>query len=164
MEVSTRHELANRFFGWLAYTLSRAERKPYGEDDFQLFEFDQTHILNVMGAYQLPRNWEVSARFRLVSGNIYTPITGAVFSDDENEYEPIRGEINSARVGTFHQLDFRIDKKWIYENWMLNAYLDIQNVYNQQNPEGISYSFDYTSTTERSGLPIVPILGLKGEF
>ena len=47
---------------------------------------------------------------------------------------------------------------------MLNAYLDIQNVYNQQNPEGISYKFDYTCTSERSGLPIVPILGLKGEF
>ena len=37
----------------------------------QLFNFDQTHILTVLGSYRLGRGWEFGARFRLVSGSLY---------------------------------------------------------------------------------------------
>lgn len=164
MELSARHELADGLFGWVAYTLSRAERRDDGETEYRLFDYDQTHILTVIGSYQLPRNWEVSTRFRLVSGNLYTPYVGAVYDSDQDRYVGVRGPINSARVGAFNQIDFRIDKKWVYDTWMFNAYLDIQNVANRQNPEGINYNFDFSETTTDSGLPIVPVLGLRGEF
>ena len=164
LEVSARHELAKGFFGWIAYTLSKAERRDDGETDYRLFDYDQTHILTVIGSYKLPRNWEVSSRFRLVSGNLYTPYVGAVYSSDDDRYLGVRGATNSARVGAFNQIDFRIDKKWIYDTWMLNAYLDIQNVANRTNPEGINYNFDFSETEVTSGLPIVPVLGLRGEF
>lgn len=164
LEVSARHELAKGFFGWVAYTLSKAERKDDGDTEYRLFDYDQTHILTVIGSYKLPRNWEVSSRFRLVSGNLYTPYVGAVYSSDDDTYLGIRGPTNSDRVGAFNQIDFRIDKKWIYDTWMLNAYLDIQNVANRTNPEGISYNFDFSETEVTSGLPIVPVLGLRGEF
>tara|TARA_R110002096_G_scaffold42143_4_gene113694 strand:+ start:123169 stop:125799 length:2631 start_codon:yes stop_codon:yes gene_type:complete len=164
LEVSARHELAKGFFGWVAYTLSRAERKDNDDTEYRLFDYDQTHILTVIGSYKLPRNWEVSSRFRLVSGNLYTPYIGAVYSSDDDTYLGIRGPTNSDRVGAFNQIDFRIDKKWIYDTWMLNAYLDIQNVANRTNPEGINYNFDFSETEVTSGLPIVPVLGLRGEF
>ncbi len=31
-----------------------------------------------------------------------------------------------------HGLDVRIDKKWFFKQWALNAYIDVQNVYNFQ--------------------------------
>ncbi len=164
MEVSARHELADGFFGWVAYTLSKAERRDDGETEYRLFDYDQTHILTVIGSYKLPRNWEVSSRFRLVSGNLYTPYIGAVYSADDDRYLGIRGPTNSARVGAFTQVDFRIDKKWIYDTWILNAYLDIQNVLNMENPEGITYNFDFSETKVSQGIPIIPVLGLRGEF
>ncbi len=164
LEVSAKHELANGFYGWLAYTLSQSERKDPGESEWRLFDHDQTHILTLIGSYKLPRNWEISSRFRYVSGNLYTPVVGSVFDADADRYQGIRGSINSARVGDFHQLDIRIDKRWIYESWILNAYLDIQNVYNRQNPEGLGYNFDFTDVEVQSGLPILPIIGLRGEF
>ncbi len=164
LEVSAKHELADGLFGWVAYTLSRAERKDDGETEYRLFDYDQTHILTVIGSYQLPHNWEVSSRFRLVSGNLYTPYTGAVYSADDDVYLGIKGATNSARVSAFNQIDFRIDKKWIYDTWMLNAYLDIQNVTNRANPEGLEYNFDFSETEESQGLPIIPVLGLRGEF
>ncbi|MCP4447157.1 MAG: TonB-dependent receptor [Myxococcales bacterium] len=164
LEVSARHELAKGLFGWVAYTLSKAERRDDGETEYRLFDYDQTHILTVIGSYKLPRNWEVSSRFRLVSGNLYTPYVGSVYSSDDDRYLGIRGETNSDRVNAFNQIDFRIDKKWVYDTWMLNAYLDIQNVANRTNPEGISYNFDFSETEVTSGLPIVPVLGLRGEF
>ena len=73
-------------------------------------------------------------------------------------------ELPADRLDAFHQLDVRIDKRWSYETWILGAYLDIQNVYNQQNPEGMSYNFDFSETDVSVGLPILPVIGLRGEF
>ncbi len=164
LTVSARHELADKFFGWLAYTWSRSERKDPGQDDYRLFDFDQTHILTLIGGYRLPRNWEISSRFRYVTGNLYTPVTGSVYDSDADRYRAISGSVNSARVDGFHQLDIRIDKRWVYQTWMLNAYLDIQNVYNRTNVNNLQYNYDYSDTETQQTLPIIPVLGLRGEF
>jgi hypothetical protein len=41
-------------------------------------------------------------------------------------------QLNSRRLGNFHQLDIRVDKRWFFKKWSLNLYLDIQNLYNFQ--------------------------------
>ena len=164
MELVARHEFANNFTGWLAYTLSRAKRTDSGKTEDRLFDFDQTHILTLVGSYVLPRNWQVGARFRLVSGNPTTPVNGAVYNASTDRYDPTYGGVNSARNGAFHQLDLRVDKRWIYQRWIFNAYLDIQNVYNRANPEGVQYNFNYRLSKPQQGLPLLTILGLRAEF
>jgi hypothetical protein len=37
--------------------------------------------------------------------------------------------VNTKRISIYHQLDIRIDKKWFFKKWTLNAFLDIQNIY-----------------------------------
>lgn len=164
IDVTVRHELSSNVFGWIAYTLSKAQRRDGGAHGYRLFDYDQTHILTVIGTYKLPRNWEVGTRWRLVSGNPTTPVTGATFNADTDQYDPVYGSVNSARVPPFHQLDIRLDKRWIYDTWTLNAYLDLQNVYNRPNPEGRSYNFDYSRYRLQQGLPILTIVGLKAEL
>jgi outer membrane receptor protein involved in Fe transport len=163
-ELTVRHEFANDFTGWLAYTVSRAERRDTDSDEDRLFDFDQTHILTAVGSYLLPRNWQIGFRFRLVSGNPRTPVVGSVYDASADSYEPIYGAVNSARNALFHQLDVRVDKRWIYNGWMLTAYLDIQNVYSHENEEGRSYNYDYRQMKPQRGLPILPILGVRAEF
>ncbi|MES1207503.1 MAG: TonB-dependent receptor, partial [Pseudomonadota bacterium] len=80
LEVVARRELADGFVGWLAYTLSRSERLDSGQSDWRLFDFDQTHILTAVAAYDLPRHWRLASRFRYVSGNPQTPVVGSVFN------------------------------------------------------------------------------------
>ena len=164
LELVARHEFANNFTGWFAYTLSRALRTDSGKSDERLFDFDQTHILTAVGSYSLPRNWQVGGRFRLVSGNPRTPVVGSVFNASFDRYDPVYGEVNTARNGTFHQLDLRVDKRWIYQSWMLSLYLDIQNVYNRANPEGLTYNPDFSASRRQQGLPILTILGIRAEF
>jgi TonB family protein len=164
LELMARHEMTRNFSGWIAYTLSKAERRDGGEDQWRLFDYDQPHILTVVGTYRLPWNMQLGARFRLVSGNPDTPVVGAVYDASDDEYEPVYGETNSDRIAAFHQLDIRLDKKWVFNDWMFNLYLDVQNVYNRANPEGTSYNFDYTETEPVRGLPILPILGLRAEL
>ncbi|MCU0661997.1 MAG: TonB-dependent receptor [Myxococcota bacterium] len=164
LELMIRHEPYKNFSGWIAYTVSRSERRDPGQNGWRLFDFDQTHILTAVGTYDLPRNWSVGARFRLVSGRPTTPFVGGVYMVDDSSYAPIVGRANSERLPMFHQLDLRADKRWIYERWILTAYLDIQNVYNRANTEGYVYNFDYSKKGVRQGLPLIPVLGLKGEF
>jgi hypothetical protein len=58
----------------------------------------------------------------------------------------------------------RIDKTWEFSAWKLTAYLDVRNVYNRKNPESQVYNFDYSKSSPISGLPILPILGVRGEL
>ena len=154
LELVARHEFANNFTGWVAYTLSRALRTDSGETQERLFDFDQTHILTAVASYLLPRNWQVGGRFRLVSGNPRTPVVGQVFNASFDRYDPMYGAVNSDRNAPFHQLDLRVDKRWIYQGWMLSLYLDIQNVYNRANPEGLQYNFDFRESRPQQGLPL----------
>ncbi|HEY0706569.1 MAG TPA: TonB-dependent receptor [Polyangia bacterium] len=164
LEFVARHEFTNKFTGWLAYTLSRAERRDTLGTKDRLFDFDQTHILTGVASYLLPRNWQIGGRYRLVSGNPRTPVTGGVFNASTDRYDPVFGEVNSARNPLFHQLDVRIDKRWVYQSWMWGIYMDIQNVYNQSNSEQPQYSFNYRESKPTQGLPILTILGLRAEF
>lgn len=164
-EVLLRYSNDERLFGWVSYTLSRSERKPLPSLPLRLFALDQTHILTLLGSYALGSGWELGARFRYVTGNLYTPCTGAVFSALANEYLCVPGRQYSRRLPPFHQLDVRVDKTWDFTSFRLGVYLDLINAYNRTNPDAISYNFDYSkSRTQSLSLPIVPSLGVRGEF
>ncbi|MEJ7728866.1 MAG: TonB-dependent receptor [Polyangiaceae bacterium] len=177
-EFLLKYKPDDRFFGWAAYTLSRSARQDGpGEEEF-LVSFDQTHILTVLGSYQLGHGWEFGARFRLVSGNLVTPFvcnpsdsgcdptrTNSLFHAPSGAYTPIPLTARySERLPMFHELDIRIDKRWKFKSWQLSAYLDLQNVYNYGNSEAIQYNFNYTGRQYVSGLPIIPSIGLRADF
>jgi TonB family protein len=164
LELVARHEFNNNFAGWVAYTLMKSQRQDSGSDRYRLFDFDQTHILTIVGTYLLRRNWQVGGRFRLVSGNPITPVTGSVYNASQDRYDPTYGAVNSSRNPLFHQLDIRVDKRWVYQSWMLNLYMELQNVYSQQNAEGLSYNYDYSKKQRQTGLPLLPVLGVRAEF
>ena len=153
------------FFGWLAYTLSRSERRDGSSGPYHTMQYDQTHILSAVGSLDLGRGWSVGARFRYVTGSPTTPYVGGVFDSDGGAYSPVSDQgAFSARLASFHQLDLRVDKTWTFEAWRLTAYLDIRNTYNRRNAEGVSYNFDFSESAPLAGLPIMPVIGLRGEL
>ena len=164
-ELMLRYKPDERFFGWLAYTLSRSERTWADGEPSVVFGLDQTHIVTALASYALGGGWEVGARFRYVSGNPYTPCEGGIFSSTSTTYLCVNGETNSRRLGAFHQIDVRVDKTWSFESFELAAYLDLINAYNRNNPDFIQYNYNYTEQRAISAsLPIVPSLGIRGEF
>jgi hypothetical protein len=132
--------------------------------DEHVFQYDQTHNLNLVAQYESANNWKYSSRLRYVTGNPTTPVIGANFDADNDVFVPVRGPLYSSRLEPFFQLDLRVDKKWVYDTWILWAYLDIQNVTNRKNAETVRYSYDYSQSQNVSGLPIFPTIGVKGEF
>ena len=161
MEVELKHYPTDRFFGWITYTLMRSERTQNGIT--RLFDYDQTHILTVVGNVTIGWGIDIGLRFRLVSGNPATPVVGSSYDADSDLYLPIFGKTNSERLPLFHQLDLRIDKKW-QRKWVdVTLYLDVQNVYNHDNVEGHAYSYDYKQKEYFTGIPVLPSIGLKVE-
>jgi TonB family protein len=152
-----------RLRAWLAYTLSRSERQDR-TDPWRLFEKDQTHVLAATTSYDCGRGWEIGARFRITSGNPYTPVRSSMFDATAGAYLPINSSPFSARNPTFHQLDVRIEKVWQFTPLKLAAYLDVQNVYNAKNAENFDYSYDFKRRQAIAGLPLTPNLGLRGEL
>lgn len=157
-----------KMFGWIAYTLMRSERRETEDQVLRLFEFDQTHILTAILSRELGDGWRIGGRFRLVSGNLYTPNNYGPVDLDRATYQPVSSfPLFSSRLGTFHQLDFRVDKE-INPNTTkplkLAIYLDIQNIYYHRSQEGISYNYNYTQSSPVLGLPILPILGMRGDL
>ncbi len=165
MELMLRHKMSGRWFGWLAYTLQHAVRSDGPGQPERLFDWDQTHILTAVANYKIGSGWEVGGRFRLVSGNPYTPVGTAVWNEQNDTWNAVASNcVNCARLPAFHQLDLRVDKKITFDHWILDLYLDVQNVYNYRSPEDVTYNYDYTQSGWFGGLPIIPSLGVKGEF
>ncbi|MDB4935696.1 MAG: TonB family protein / TonB-dependent receptor [Labilithrix sp.] len=166
IETLLRYKPDERFFGFLAYTLSRSVRKDGPDQPERLFNFDQTHILTAVGSYRLGNGWEIGGRFRYVSGSLNTPQTYGFYDATVGSYIPLAGfPPTSHRNPPFHQLDVRIDKTWqVGPNVKIAAYLDIYNAYNQANIEGVSYNYNYTLSTNASGIPFLPSIGIRGEL
>jgi hypothetical protein len=163
-EILIRQQLSERFFGWVVYTLSRSERKDHPDQGWVPFQFDQTHILTLILSWHFPRGWIAGGRYRYVTGNPYTPVVDSFYDSTADRYTPIYGTTNSGRLDAFSQLDLRVDKIWTFNRWRFSAYLDVQNVLRADNPEAVGYNYNFRDPHPITGLPILPILGVRGDL
>jgi TonB family protein len=165
-ETLIRYKPDERFFGWIAYTLSQSLRRTQPGAPLRTFQFDETHILTVLGSYRIGRGWELGMRYRLSSGYMYTPNQYGFYDENVGTYVPLSAyPPNGSRLPLFHSLDIRVDKTWLMKGGVkIGAYLDVLNVYNQANVAGISYDFNYTHSAPASDLPIIPSVGLRIEY
>lgn len=160
-ELLIRRRVHRGLYGWLSYTLSRSERfEPDGS--VVPFQYDQTHVLNLAVSYRLG-GWRFGARFQLATGAMTQRIIGGAWDADQDRYAPIqRGLID--RLPTYHRLDVRIDRDIQLGPFSGSIFLDIQNVYNASNQEGILYQYDYRAQASLPGLPFLPTLGIRLYF
>lgn len=164
MELLLRHKLAHNFFGWIAYSLSRFERDYYGGVVYAPGPLDQPHNLIAVASYRLPFDFVIGARLRWASGALVTPIVASLYDTNGNYYYPLPGLPWSQRLPDFFSLDLRLDKRFVFQSFVLAIYLDVQNVTNRQNVEGLFYNFDYSEKQYVYGVPILPALGVRVEL
>lgn len=116
-------------------------------------------------AYSLPLEFRISGRFQYATGYRRQACWGAFFDSSTNAYSEIEGPTLGATLPAFSQLDLRIDKSWHIRSGKITVYLDVRNVYNRPNIQtAYSYNFDYLQSVAGSGLPILPILGVRGDL
>jgi hypothetical protein len=109
LELLVRRPLSRRLSGWLSYTLSRSTRQarfvtPSGSTAAATVdsEFDRTHILNAILAYDLGRRWRAGGRFVFYTGAPYSDLSGNVPVPPYNDH----------RGSPFFRADVRLEKRW----------------------------------------------------
>jgi len=109
VELLLRRPLSKRLSGWLSYTLSRSTRAAHfptlegGEAVATVAsEFDRTHVLSAILAYDLGNGWHVGGRIVFYTGAPYSALAGSV---------PVP-PYNNRRTPAFVRLDVRLEKRW----------------------------------------------------
>ncbi|MDG2505417.1 MAG: TonB-dependent receptor [Crocinitomicaceae bacterium] len=133
LEFLYQQKLIKGFYAILAYTLVSSEFKDKN-DNYVPTAWDSKHIVSLTGGKRFKSGWEVGFRWLFSGGSPYTPYDIATSSLKENW--DINGIgirdyslLNTSREGNFHQLNVRVDKKWFFDKFSLNFYLDLQNAY-----------------------------------
>jgi hypothetical protein len=149
--------------GWISYTYARSLRKgdPETHPDWLPYVLDQPHLFTAVASWRRGDHWRFGGRFRVTSGNPYTPVAGSYLPQDTKQWHVIDGPLLSSRLPFFMQLDLRVDRIWIRKWGRIDFFLDLQNVTNRANPEGITYNEDYTHLSYTLGLPIFPSFGVE---
>ena len=135
-EFLYQQKLLKGFYCLLAYTYVNSEFETKN-GDYAPSTWDSKHIVSFTGGKRFKKNWEVGFRWSYSGGAPYTPFDEASSSltnvwDVNNSAVLNYDQLNQRRGSNYHQLNIRIDKRFNFEKWSLNFYLDIQNVYNNK--------------------------------
>lgn len=137
LEFLAQQRLFKNFYGIAALTLVRSEFTNPNTEGFVPSSWDNRFIVSLTAGKRFEKNWEIGARWRFLGGTPYTPYNveeSSLVSNWDLRNQPILDytQINAIRLPAFHQLDLRLDKKYYFDKWNLNWYVDIQNAYNFQ--------------------------------
>ena len=163
-EAILKREISARAFGWLSYTFSRSKQTNRNGERWFATGFDQPHVLNAVASFKPGGGWELGAKFQLASGRPDSKVIGATFDADCGCYDSVTTGNRSTRIETFMQLDVRVEKTWLFELWSIGAFLDIINVTNRKNQEGIDYDYRFRESTPITSFPIFPTIGVRGTW
>jgi hypothetical protein len=137
VELLAQQRLFRNFFGVASLTLVRSEFSNTSGGVIAPSSWDNRFIMSMTAGKRFGKNWEIGGRWRYLGGTPYTPADLAVSSlrenwDLRNAAISDFSRINGVRLKPFHQLDLRVDKRYFFDAWSLNWYVDIQNAYNFQ--------------------------------
>lgn len=133
LEVMIQQKLHKGFYGIIAYTLVRSEFQDK-RNTFIPSAWDNRNLVSLTLGKKLKKNWELGIKWRYSGGSPYTPIDVGNSSvkaqwDINGRGQVDVNQLNTKRLKDFHQLDFRVDKKFFFKKWSLDLYFDMQNAY-----------------------------------
>ena len=134
LEVLFQQRLFKGFYGILAYTLGKSEFEDKN-GDLVSSSWDARHIVNVTVGKKFSNGFlkdvEIGVNWRFQSGLPYTPFSEASSLVENwnvnNRGIPDYNLLNTLRRDVLNSFDFRIDKKWFFNTWSFNLYLDVEN-------------------------------------
>ncbi|MBI1931102.1 MAG: TonB-dependent receptor [Ignavibacteriales bacterium] len=145
----------NNLYGILSVTYSQT--KFTGIDGIERTgQYDQSWIISLSSGFIFNENWEAAVKFRLATGNAYTPYN--------NDGTQSVANYLTERLNANHGLDIRVDRRWNFSNMSLIAYIDIQNIYNHKNVNTVKWDYKLMQIDEQADIGILPSIGISLEF
>ncbi len=176
MEFLYQRKFTKSFYAILAYTLYKSEFTGFNTDEYLPSTWDNRNLITFTGGYKFGNNWEVSARVRYLGQTPLAPVdeeaTLASYPNIIRDYSR-QGDL---LLDPFNQTDIRIDKKWNFNKFTLNVFLEVQNAFRQQLPSVPNYGLvrddqgevimprQLTLIEEVNNSSVLPALGIVIDF
>ena len=175
VELQFQQKLSNNFYGIFAYTWFYSEFTGFDSNEYLPSVWDSRHLMSFTGGYKLPKNWEISARYRFAGETPFVPTDLDATLANYPEVILDYSRLGEEKLDVFSQLDLRIDKKWNFKNLSLDVFIEAQNVLGQEIPQptqfGLSRDNTGTIINPRSLTPIetdsgqiIPSIGVVVDF
>ena len=181
VEAFLRHRIPDKFFGWISYAYTHAERRENPDVVYQPYLFDNTHIVSIVANYNFNPDFEIGAKWQYLSGTSEAPISTLILIQDPvtRGLNPLFAGLDqalSAELTPYHKLDLRISHKWNIRGVKIGGFIEVLNVYNRKNTikfileegtfevQGEELEIEEQEVGEGSQLPLLPYFGLTVEF
>ena len=181
-EVFLRHRVRDKFFGWISYAYTHAERRENPGDSYRPYFFDNTNIVSVVANYNFTPKFEIGAKWQYLNGTSEVPISSVVLIQDPmtRGLNPLLADVDeavTAELTPYHKLDLRVSYKFDFMGLRVGGFLDILNVYNRKNSvkfvftpdeplevQGEEVEIEEPEIFEAQQFPRIPYFGLTVEF
>ncbi len=146
LELLLRQRAAPGFDWWVAYARSDSEDRIAG--DWIPRSNDQRSVFSIGAGYERGA-WSLALVGQYRSGRPTTRITlRPESSEDETEGIATLGPLFADRLSAYHRLDLRFARRWALRRSSLEAFVNLQNVYDRANVRGLEFAFEVTEDGE----------------
>ncbi len=180
-ELFLRHRVPDKFFGWVSYAYTHAERRENPHAAYRPYLFDNTHIVSIVANYNFSPDFEIGAKWQYLSGTAEAPISSIVLIQDPvtrglNPLFASFSRVLGAKLTPYHKLDLRISRKWNFMGMKIGGFIEVLNVYNRKNTiefiqnegtfeiQGEEVTIEEHEVGTANQLPLLPYIGLTLEF
>ena len=153
-ELFLRHRVSEKFFGWMSYAYTHAERRETPDDTYKPFLFDNTHVVSIVANYSPTVKTEIGAKWQYSSGTTTVPLNALIMVQDPVTMgmHPLISDVTGAIFPTefpaYHRLDLRFSSKNTLWGIPVKAFTEILNAYNRQNKIRLRISDQFAKELE----------------
>lgn len=172
--MSGRFAFGNESLLQGSYTYQRVRERVEGT--VSPTAWDVPHTLSLFGSVPLGGRWTLNAVYQGHSGRATTPVLARIFApapDNLNTLEAryLRGTRNSIRVPPYHRLDLGVRRVWQIGPVDVALALQVLNLLSRENAVDYEWQQHFGAIAGsgerragRSGLPILPSIGLEAKW
>ena len=143
VEFFFQQKFTKKFFAVVSLTAFRSEFT--GRDGvYRPSAWDTRYLASALLGRRFGRGWELGLKYRTAGGAPFTPFNlAASRANYLTTGTPVLdyARLNTERLGSFQQLDFRLDKRLNWRRFSLDLFVDVQNAFVLKNPSIANYSF-----------------------
>jgi hypothetical protein len=161
---------SGKLTGWLSYTLSKTEKKisRINENKWYNARQDRTHDIAIVTAYQLPKNWILSANWIFYTGDAVSFPEGKYTIDGQLYFYYTKR--NGYRFPDYHRLDIGATKVFKAKGRFTSELaFSLYNAYGRENAYTISFrdnkqNPDKTEAVQTALFKFIPSISYNFKF
>ncbi|GAB2466285.1 collagen-binding protein [Hymenobacter qilianensis] len=161
-ELFFQQKLTRKIFAVASFTAFRSEFSGI-DGQYKPSAWDTRFLASGLLGRKFNKGWEMGFKYRFAGGSPYTPFD--LEASQATYFAVGRGvldysRLNTLRLDSFQQFDFRLDKKFNWRRTSIDLFLDLQNAFLLKTPGLPTYSFqrtpDNTDFLTTDGQPVRP--------